>query len=72
MEEAKTNPGALFDIDLDKQTVTRGNTHAYSFEIEPFRKHCLLNGLDDVGLTLQKEAVIANFENTLKSEKPWI
>ena len=72
MEEAKTNPEAIFEIDLEKQTVTHGNTHSYSFEIEPFRKHCLINGLDDVGLTLQKEAVIADFENKLKNEKPWI
>jgi len=72
MEEANESPESLIEIDLEKQTVIRGNTHSYSFEIEPFRKTCLLNGLDDVGLTLQKEAVIANFENKLNDEKPWI
>ncbi len=72
MEEAKTNPKNLIEIDLEKQTITRGNTHSYSFDIEPFRKHCLLNGLDDVGLTLQKEASIATFENKINENKPWV
>jgi 3-isopropylmalate/(R)-2-methylmalate dehydratase small subunit len=72
MEEATDNPEGLFEVDLEKQTITRGNTHSYSFNIETFRKHCLLNGLDDIGLTLQKNAVITNFENKTNIEKPWI
>ncbi|MCK5374731.1 MAG: 3-isopropylmalate dehydratase small subunit [Alphaproteobacteria bacterium] len=72
MEEAKTNPEALFEVDLGNQTITRGNTSSFSFDLDPFRKHCLLNGLDDVGLTLQKDAVIAAFEAKNKDEKPWV
>ncbi len=72
MQEAKDNPDALIEVDLEKQTVTRGNKFSFSFEIDPFRKHCLLNGLDDIGLTLQKENAISAFEETRKSDKPWI
>jgi len=72
MKEATTNPNTLFEINLESQTITCGDAHSYSFDIEPFRKHCLLNGLDDVGLTLQKEAAIANYEDKLANERPWI
>ncbi len=72
MTEATKNPDAQFEIELEKQTITLGNTHSYSFNVEPFRKHCLLNGFDDIGLTLQKEATIANFENKINKDKPWI
>jgi len=71
MEEAKNAPDALFEIDLENQTISRGNKLSYSFDIDPFRKHCLLNGLDDVGLTLQKEASIASYEKQNKENKPW-
>ena len=72
MQEAKDNPDALIEIDLEKQTVTRGNKFAFSFEIDPFRKHCLLNGLDDIGLTQQKENFIKSYEEKLKGERPWL
>jgi 3-isopropylmalate/(R)-2-methylmalate dehydratase small subunit len=72
MEESKNHPDALIEVDLEKQTVTRGNKFSFSFEIDPFRKHCLLNGLDDIGLTLQKDTAIATFENTRASDKPWL
>ena len=49
-------------IDLDKQTITRPDGGIVTFDIDPFRKHCLLNGLDDIGLTLQKATEIAAFE----------
>ncbi len=69
MIEAKENPNAQIEIDLEKQTITRGNKFSYNFEIDPFKKHCLLNGLDDIGLTLQKETAITSFE---KQNKSWI
>ncbi len=72
MKEATENPGAPIEIDLEKQTVTRGNKFSFSFEIDEFRKHCLLNGLDDIGLTLQKNAHIKNYEDRLKKERPWL
>ena len=72
MEEAKLYPDALIEIDLEKQTVTRGNKFSFSFEIDPFRKHCLLNGLDDIDLTLQKETAITSFEKTRSTVKFWL
>lgn len=72
MQETKENPDALIEVDLEKQTVTRGNKFSFTFDIDPFRKHCLLNGLDDIGLTLQKEGAISSFEDARKSDKPWI
>ena len=72
MAEAKAHPDALIEVDLEKQTVTRGNKFSFSFEIDPFRKHCLLNGLDDIGLTLQKDGAIASFEKARSSDKPWL
>ena len=72
MKEAEDNPGTPFEIDLEKQVVTRGNKFSFSFDIEPFRKHCLLNGLDDIGLTEVKGAKIKDFENNDKNKRPWI
>lgn len=72
MAEAEENPDAPITIDLDKQTVTRGNKLSFEFEIDPFRKHCLLNGLDDIGLTQQKSAQIKNFEENDKTRRSWL
>lgn len=72
MQEAKDHPDALIEIDLEKQTVTRGNKFSFTFDVDPFRKHCLLNGLDDIGLTLQKDGAISTFEKTRANDKPWI
>lgn len=63
--------GGQMSIDLDKQTIAAGN-HQFSFEVEPFRKHCLMNGLDDIGLTLQKMDNIAAYEQTQKELTPWL
>ena len=72
MQSAKDNPDALIEVDLEKQTITRGNEFSFDFEIDPFRKHCLLNGLDDIGLTLEKAAHIDAFENKRGQEQPWV
>ena len=58
-------------VDLSEQKVTAGN-HFFSFEIDPFRKHCLLNGLDDIGLTMEKLKDIDSFEHNQKSATPWL
>ncbi|MDX1974504.1 MAG: 3-isopropylmalate dehydratase small subunit [Rickettsiales bacterium] len=63
--------GQQITVDLEKQTVTAGN-HAFTFEIEPFRKHCLQNGLDDIGLTLQKLDAIGSYEVQQKQNTPWL
>ncbi|MCF8496399.1 MAG: 3-isopropylmalate dehydratase small subunit [Alphaproteobacteria bacterium] len=72
MKEAQDNPGAPLEIDLEKQTVTRGNLFSFSFEIDPFRKRCLLNGLDDIGLTLEKGREIAAFEKEDAEKRSWL
>lgn len=72
MDEAKTNPDAEITIDLEKQTITRGNTISFDFDVDPFRKECLLNGLDDIGLTLQKETDISTFEKKRAQTQSWI
>lgn len=54
-------PGVAFTVDLEKQTVTAGDKH-YAFEMDAFRRHCLINGLDNIGLTLQHDAEITAYE----------
>lgn len=71
MEWLKSNEGAQITVDLDKQTLHWDNIEA-AFEIDPFRKHCLLNGLDDIGLTLEKERAISAYEARNKEERPWL
>ncbi|MCB9982086.1 MAG: 3-isopropylmalate dehydratase small subunit [Rhodospirillales bacterium] len=71
MDSAKNDPDGEIEIDLEKQTITRGNKFRFEFEIDPFRKHCLLNGLDDIGLTLEKSAAIDAFEEKRSQEQPW-
>jgi len=56
-------PGVTFTVDLEAQSVTAGDK-SYSFEIDSFRRHCMINGLDSIGLTLQHEASISNYETT--------
>ena len=64
METANTREGYQLTVDLETQTVTDGFGRRDTFEIDPFKKHCLLHGLDSIGLTLQHEADIARFEAT--------
>lgn len=63
--------GNSIKVDLAKQTVSAGN-HQFTFELDPFRKKCLLEGLDDIGLTLQKKPSIDSFETKNKAEKAWL
>lgn len=58
-------------VDLPSQTITFGNKQ-YKFEVDAFRKHCLLNGLDDIGLTLEKKPSIDGFETKQKGDEPWL
>jgi 3-isopropylmalate/(R)-2-methylmalate dehydratase small subunit len=68
----EANPGYKILIDLEKQSVTTPDGQAYSFEVDAFRKHCLLNGLDDIGLTLQQVDKIKAFEANHKQAQPWL
>jgi 3-isopropylmalate/(R)-2-methylmalate dehydratase small subunit len=65
-------PGAEITVDLPNQTVRGPDGKEDKFEIDPFRKHCLVNGLDDIGLTLQKEAAISAYETKSTAQRPWL
>jgi len=69
MEVAKTEP---IDVDLETQTVTTPFQDRFAFEIDPFRKHCLLNGLDEVGLTLAKSDTISSHEVRMSESLPFL
>lgn len=69
IEVARTDP---ISIDLEAQTVTTPFQDRFAFEIDAFRKNCLLNGLDEVGLTLARDAQIAAFEGTMRAERPFL
>ena len=72
MDDAKKGANAVLTIDLESQTITRPDGEKVHFDIDPFRKHCLLNGLDDIGLTEQKDAEIAAYEQKTRAERPWV
>ena len=72
MHDAELGANAKITVDLQKQEITRPDGTVLKFEIDPFKKHCLLNGLDDIGLTMQKEKKIESFEAKNKMEQPWI
>jgi 3-isopropylmalate/(R)-2-methylmalate dehydratase small subunit len=69
MDVAQTDP---IDIDLETQTVTTPFQDRFTFEIDPFRKHCLLEGLDEVGLTMAQGETIGAFESRAKAELPFL
>lgn len=71
-DEVKAFPGYKLRIDLERQEVITPDDKALSFDIEPFRKHCLLNGLDDIGLTLQKADMIRAFEAERLARHGWL
>jgi 3-isopropylmalate/(R)-2-methylmalate dehydratase small subunit len=69
---ANREPGFALTIDLENQTISDGHGLDFTFEIEPFRKHCLLNGLDDIGLTMEKKKSIDTYEGKAKELMPWL
>ncbi len=69
LEVAKTDP---IHIDLETQTVTTPFQDRFEFEIDPFRKHCLLNGVDEIGLTLESSDAIGSYESRLAQDRPWL
>ena len=70
--QVEAEPGYTLTVDLASQTVTRPDGKVYTFEVDEFRKHCLLNGLDDIGLTLQDGEAIATFEARHRASQPWL
>jgi 3-isopropylmalate/(R)-2-methylmalate dehydratase small subunit len=71
-DDVKAFPGYKLTIDLERQVVVTQDQQELPFDIEPFRKHCLLNGLDDIGLTLQKADIIRSFEAERLARHPWL
>jgi 3-isopropylmalate/(R)-2-methylmalate dehydratase small subunit len=72
MEDAERGSNAILTIDLEKQEITGPDGGSVKFDLDPFRKHCLLNGLDDIGLTMQKGKSIDDFEAKRKQSQPWL
>ncbi|WP_282024292.1 3-isopropylmalate dehydratase small subunit [Limimaricola cinnabarinus] len=72
MKDAEKGSNARLDIDLENQTVTTSEGESFSFEVDPFRKHCLLEGLDDIGLTMEKAGAIDSFEAQAGQARPWV
>ena len=70
--QVAANEGYRLDIDLAAQTVTTPSGEVYPFEVDAFRKHCLLNGLDDIGLTMQQQDKIKAFEEKHSQSQPWL
>jgi 3-isopropylmalate/(R)-2-methylmalate dehydratase small subunit len=71
MADARKGANARQTIDLVAQTVTTSDGQVFAFEVDAHRKHCLLNGLDDIGLTLEKGVAIASFEKKAAALRPW-
>jgi 3-isopropylmalate/(R)-2-methylmalate dehydratase small subunit len=72
MDDAEKGQNARMTIDLEAQTITASDGTVFHFDIDPFRKHCLLNGLDDIGLSLEKAAAIDGYEARAAQERPWV
>jgi 3-isopropylmalate/(R)-2-methylmalate dehydratase small subunit len=72
MDDAERGANAVVTVDLEKQVITGPDGGSISFEVDPFRKHCLMNGLDDIGLTMEKAEHIDGFEARHHAERPWL
>ncbi len=69
MQVAATDP---VTVDLENQVVTTSYQDRFGFQIDPFRKHCLVNGLDEIGLTVAMDAAIAAYETRIAGDRPWV
>ena len=72
MKDAERGANARMTVDLEKQEITTSDGQVIRFDIDPFKKHCLINGLDDIGLTLEKVGSIDSFETTAAQSRPWV
>ena len=71
MDDARKGANARITVDLESQTVTASDGKTFKFEVDAFKKHCLMNGLDDIGLTLEKASAIDSFEKKNATLRPW-
>ena len=72
MDDARKGANARLTIDLPAQTVTSSDGQVFHFEVDAFKKHCLMNGLDDIGLTMEKAPAIDAYEAKLAQAQPWV
>ena len=72
MDDAGRGANAIVTVDLENQTISGPDGGSIGFEVNAFRKHCLLNGLDDIGLTMQKADSISDFESRRERNQPWL
>ena len=72
MADAERGANATLTVDLEAQTIQGPDGGSIAFEIDPWKKHCLLNGLDDIGLTMAKKTEIEDFEERQKAGQPWL
>ena len=71
MKDAEKGANSIIEVDLENQTIASSDGEVFSFEVDPFKKHCLLNGLDDIGLTMEKEDQITAYESKATQMFPW-
>ena len=72
MKDAEKGANARIEVDLEAQTITSSDGEVFTFQVDAFKKHCLLNGLDDIGLTLEKAASIETYESKMAAQRPWV
>src|SRR5690606_15278391 len=72
MDDASRGANATITVDLEAQEIRGPDGGVIRFEIDPFRKYCLLNGLDNIGLTLEKSAKIEDYEKRMSQSRPWL
>jgi 3-isopropylmalate/(R)-2-methylmalate dehydratase small subunit len=72
MDDARKGANAQITVDLEKQEIVRPDGEVITFAVDAFRRHCLLNGLDDIGLTLQKGGDVEGYESRQRAAQPWL
>ena len=72
MKDAEKGANARIEVDLEAQTITSSDGEVFKFDVDAFKKHCLMDGLDDIGLTMEKAASIDAFETAAASARPWV
>ena len=72
MDDASRGSNAIIEIDLEKQEIKGPDGGTVHFDIDPFRKKCLMEGLDDIGLTMEKKSEIDDFERRQREDQPWL
>ena len=71
MKDAEKGSNSIIEVDLENQTIVSSDGEIFRFDVDPFKKHCLLNGLDDIGLTMEKENHITAYEAKASRQFPW-